>query len=516
VTITLHGIGGDGKTVPGSQLATWSNAINLASGKTARFSVSPSGAVTAKVAPGNYDLTTNIFTAAGSRPASVTLADDTHLSARHNVTVTFDARKAALLSAKVDRHVDDANVYASLLEKVHGRTFYFEAVSFFNSFQVYALPTPRVTGRPYRFLGQVDLDNGTPDPQKVGNATVTYALRFPSAGRIPAKLSVRVHDGSLAKVRETFREQDKRSTFVDMQHIPLALENAGFIAGSEFYLPAAGQVTQLMSPGQWGPDAGYIGGTQPDRLFPEDREVGPARTLRAGHTYHDTFGSAALGAASLTSRLGNVISGEVLLDSTSAAGHDNEAFAPATGLTGNITLRRGSKKIGTGMIFPVQRQPTFTVAAGTGRYTLSAVLHRHVAWSTLGTTARESWTFRSGHVAGHTPRRLPLWDIRIRGAFDSLDRAPAGHPFSLTVAPDLPAGAPAARITSVTVRASFNDGKTWRRLSLRRHGKGHWTTTVMPPRGGKFVSLSARLTDSAGNTTQQTVIRAYRLRPPAR
>ena len=271
-----------------------------------------------------------------------------------------------------------------------------------------------------------------------------------------------------------------------------------------------------MTPGRWGPDAGYIGGKQPNGLFPEDREVGPDRTLRAGHTYRDTFGSAALGAASLSSRLGNVISADVLLDSASAAGHSNGAFAPATGLTGSITLRRDTRKIGTGKIFPIGNQPAFTVPRAAGRYTLSAVLHRHVSWSTLGTTARASWTFRSAHVAGHTPRLLPLWDIRIRGAFDSLDRAPAGHPVTLTIAPDLPAFAHAARIKSVMVRASFNDGTTWRRLSLRRLGKGHWTTTVTPPRGGKFVSLSARLTDSAGNTTQQTVIRAYQLRPPTR
>jgi hypothetical protein len=40
---------------------------------------------------------------------------------------------------------------------------------------------------------------------------------------------------------------------------------------------------------------------------------------------------------------------------------------------------------------------------------------------------------------------------------------------------------------------------------------GAATTTVTPPRGAAFVSLSAALTDAAGNSTQQTVIRAYQL-----
>jgi hypothetical protein len=120
-------------------------------------------------------------------------------------------------------------------------------------------------------------------------------------------------------------------------------------------------------------------------------------------------------------------------------------------------------------------------------------------------------TFRSGSVTGPNAALLPLWDVRISDAFDSLDRAPAGRAFRLTVAPDMLAGAPRARITSIAVRASFDNGSTWHRLLLRRDGPGRWTTTVTPPRGAAFVSLSAALTDVAGNSTQQTVIRAYQL-----
>ena len=127
----------------------------------------------------------------------------------------------------------------------------------------------------------------------------------------------------------------------------------------------------------------------------------------------------------------------------------------------------------------------------------------------LGTAAQATWTFRSGRVTESNPAVLPLWDVRISGAFDLLDRAPAGRPFRLTVAPDVYVGAPRARITSIAVRASFDDGRTWHRLVLHRDGAGRWTATVIPPRGAAFVSLSASLTDAAGNSTQQTVIRAY-------
>jgi hypothetical protein len=155
--------------------------------------------------------------------------------------------------------------------------------------------------------------------------------------------------------------------------------------------------------------------------------------------------------------------------------------------------------------------PFIPVPARCARYTLSTSVRRSVPWSTLGTSASAQWTFGSGHVPGSIAVTLPLWDVRISGAFNDLDQAPAGQSFPLTVAPDLPAGAPQAPITSITVRASFDDGRTWHPLTLRADGQGKWTTTVTPPHGAAFVSLSASLTDAAGNSTRQTVIRAYQL-----
>jgi hypothetical protein len=298
-------------------------------------------------------------------------------------------------------------------------------------------------------------------------------------------------------------------SFVDEIHLvtnPAYAPFAVIIPGSEFYLPAAGTVTEYMSPASWetlgdvfyGPVTG---------LIPAWGEIRPPVTYLGGHAYSDTWGSAALGAASATTRLGDVITPDILPDSASAPQHlDGDLVA--TGLSGTITLRRGGTVIGTRSI--VNQQP-FTVGAASARYTLSATMRRRVPWSALGTAAQATWTFRSGHVAGQNPAALPLWDVRISGAFDSLDRAPAGRAFRLTIAPDVLAGAPRARITSIAVRASFDNGRTWHHLVLHRDGAGRWTTTVTPPRGAAFVSLSASLTDAAGNSTQQTVTRAYQV-----
>lgn len=204
-----------------------------------------------------------------------------------------------------------------------------------------------------------------------------------------------------------------------------------------------------------------------------------------------------------------MITPDIQPDSESAPGHiGNLMNGLIGGLSGTITLRQGKTVIGTGSI---ANQPTFKVPAAAARYTLSATGKLNVPWSTLGTSAQATWTFRSGHVSGTSMATLPLWDVRISGAFNALDQAPAGKSFLLVIAPDLAPGSPTAKITAITVQASFDDGKTWHRLALRPAGPGKWTTTITPPKGTAFVSLSDNLTDAAGNSAQQTVIRAYQV-----
>jgi subtilisin family serine protease len=510
-TITFRGLDHGGHAVPGPELAAGIGAINLATGQLTLATASTAGVVTVAVPPGHYDLSSVILTAVkGAKGPSVTLLDDPEVAVGHDMTVTFDARRGVPISATVDRRVGNPWVVGALVETVAGTPYILWDASLPGDGPIEAAPTPRVTDRPYAFLAEEYLSNAKTRPvaDGPGLTTLAYSLEFPSSGRIPGRLSFRVHDGSLALLRQTMRQQGRPMVFVDEIRLPESPAVAPFVgvAGTEFYLPAGGTVTEYLSPGPWetlsdtfyGPASGFEGAWG---------EVEPTVTYRAGHAYQDSWGSAALGVASDTTRLGNVITPVILPDSASASRHLDEDLV-TNGLSGTITLRRGAAVVGTGSIV---NQPAFTVPAAGARYTLSATMRRSVSWSTLGTAAQATWTFRSGHVAGAKPAVLPLWDVRIGGAFDSLDRAPAGRPFRLTVVPDVPAGAARAQITSIAVRASFDNGRTWHRLVLHRDGAGRWTTTVTPPRGAAFVSLSASLTDAAGNSTQQTVIRAYQM-----
>ncbi|GIJ29614.1 hypothetical protein Vqi01_47760 [Micromonospora qiuiae] len=63
------------------------------------------------------------------------------------------------------------------------------------------------------------------------------------------------------------------------------------------------------------------------------------------------------------------------------------------------------------------------------------------------------------------------------------------------------------KVKTVTAKASFDGGKTWRSVKVKKVG-GVWTAQVTNPSSGA-VSLRARVTDTTGGYTDVTIIRAY-------
>ena len=60
-----------------------------------------------------------------------------------------------------------------------------------------------------------------------------------------------------------------------------------------------------------------------------------------------------------------------------------------------------------------------------------------------------------------------------------------------------------------SVQASFNDGKTWHAVNVVRH-RGYWTIRVRNPKSG-YVSIRSTTVNSAGDSSVQTIYRAYRI-----
>ncbi|MFG2053289.1 S8 family serine peptidase [Micromonospora sp. NPDC048930] len=168
-----------------------------------------------------------------------------------------------------------------------------------------------------------------------------------------------------------------------------------------------------------------------------------------------------------------------------------------------VNLYRNGVKVGDANQAPWSWQ----VPAEEGDYRLTATFRSDPAF-TLSTVVDAEWTFKSGHVSDGDLVKLPMTAIRYTPELNINNRAPANQLFAIPVSLDRQVGAEPGQTTSLTVEASFDDGKTWRQLTVQRSGEKA-VAWVRNPAGTGFVSLRAAATDTSGNTVKQTIIRAY-------
>ncbi|MGW9030236.1 S8 family serine peptidase [Streptomyces sp. NPDC055722] len=153
----------------------------------------------------------------------------------------------------------------------------------------------------------------------------------------------------------------------------------------------------------------------------------------------------------------------------------------------------------------------FEVPAGDAEYRLDVTTARDSDDWQFGTKTFTSWTFHSDTTAGETP--LPLLQLDYDVPVDVQNSVDSGrtHTFGLTVR--MQDGMPAPRGVKLKVEASFEDGKNFATARTVQDGSnGQFTATVERPsdvRGDKYVTLRVTATDAAGNSVQQTVVRAY-------
>ncbi|SEH03625.1 Subtilase family protein [Nonomuraea solani] len=198
------------------------------------------------------------------------------------------------------------------------------------------------------------------------------------------------------------------------------------------------------------------------------------------------------------SRTGDVISTDLLMygDGRGSLGYSSRA-AQRTALYRDGTLVSEQPEIVT----------SFAVPAREAAYRLVVESERG-APATLSTRVSGEWTFRSGHVAGDAPARLPVSVVRFTPALDSENSAPSERRFTVPVSVRPLAGSAARPVRRLSVEVSYDDGATWTRAEI--HGSA---AVLRHPAGDGFVSLRAHAVDGAGNTVTQTVVRAYRIRP---
>jgi len=234
------------------------------------------------------------------------------------------------------------------------------------------------------------------------------------------------------------------------------------------------------------------------------KQVGP---YRAGKSYAERFAAAV------------ATPGVNLAESTRAGDTLQVLVPPCMDQDGNMCLAfdsdaaftkvfRDGKLIGESD-FEAGATLVEGVPAALGKFRVESSLTRSTLQ--LASKVDATWTF-SSRANGDKRELLPLRAVQFLPAVDARN-AVARYPRSVLPLKVLQQpGAQLPAVKSVEVQVSGDGGKTWQRAAVLRKPDGTYNSLFTTPKGAKLISLKSLITDTAGNTSTQTVINAYRLR----
>ncbi|MFE9653584.1 S8 family serine peptidase [Micromonospora sp. NPDC006431] len=157
---------------------------------------------------------------------------------------------------------------------------------------------------------------------------------------------------------------------------------------------------------------------------------------------------------------------------------------------------------------------TFPALADPATYRLEFTGKRSTAWSRYATETNTTWTFASRRPAEGKQERPPLLQVDYNLALDQYNRANDRRAYTFTLNVGHVPGATGPAIGSVAAWASYDDGGTWTKVDLVSLNNGTVRAIVHHPAVANTsgaVSLRVKATDVAGNSIDQTLIRAYGL-----
>jgi subtilisin family serine protease len=328
-----------------------------------------------------------------------------------------------------------------------------------------------------------------------------YFLAWFVKGAVPAGFSKVVRRSDLATVKA--RLHHERPGMAALRGaIASPVDGAAMWSGAYLTEPPAERTEYYSTDGvRW---QGTLDAVDPDTGFTDRSLSAPLTVYRPGCTYQARFGDPVIGPAFLTrvddvpdaARSGDLIDVWLHVFGDGAGNSGDSAFESATTtLYRDGTLVGESRDAGIGI---------WRVPAEPDDYRLVVEAERDPAFD-VSTRLAVTWTFRSAHADGVEP--LPLSAVRFSPALAADNTAPAGKPFVVPVAVQAMNGALYSP-NRLTVDVSYDEGQTWQQATVRHKS----AVLLTHPATATSVSLRATATDNAGNTVEQTVIRAYTLR----
>ncbi|WP_188197331.1 S8 family serine peptidase [Nonomuraea sp. SYSU D8015] len=354
--------------------------------------------------------------------------------------------------------------------------------------EFYAVPV-REAGLSYQLRSIWDATDGT-----------VYDLVDTRADGLPADMGQRTRREELAKVEATFLAAGVAAQGRPHFAPRFGAERSGFQATLPKDVTLPGTVTYYRTPGlAW--ESTFDTGTS--------SMWDTGKVVKRGLT-KEVWNAAVAGpsfARPNGTRTGDMLSfdaGHLFADG--AAGRTGGDHAA----TGTATLARDGRTIAETPLAGCLNEScalTATLPAQRAEYTLTTSMRRQVPHTALSSSVEAVWTFASESAPER--RALPLIAVRyLPSGLDAFSRARAGSVTKVPVHVERNPGAASAKVTSLKLEMSSDDGATWHPVPSVRSGSG-WTATVPNPRTSGFVSLRATATDVSGTTVKQTVIRAY-------
>jgi subtilisin family serine protease len=481
--VTLHFLDHDGKP---TDLYGF-RFVNTATPK-AYLPYDPSGTVVARLPKGRFYFEATVQKEVGEYDYLNAEFAEPAFTVTGDAELTVDARAAKPVGFTTDKpNADEGSaLFQFALRTDWGDT---GLTAFLGSFDDVTIK-PAET-REDRFTFTAEAQMAEKNGESFEGSPYLYHLRHTENGTVPAKLTWRVADRQLAKVRGEYAASTPGTIGVRAGFLPLPLPSTL----TEFYTPDV----------PW----------QDEFSEAVDMESFPVsfvyqaepRTYRLGRPTTQRWNTGVFGPAfprspydgDFAGRLGD----ETRFDLPLFADQDR-GRAGYAGSEGSTTLLRDGEVVAEepypgslGVYLPPER----------ARYTLRTTATRDAR---LSTEVSSEWTFASEHNGGADPVFLPLLAVRFAPDLDDHNAAPAGKRFTIPVYVQRNGSRDAHAHTPV-VEVSYDDGTTWQKARLTRH-HGDWRAHVEHPTGARFVSLRSSVRDRDGNTQEQTVIRAYALR----
>ncbi|WP_164905019.1 S8 family peptidase [Streptomyces cyaneus] len=186
-----------------------------------------------------------------------------------------------------------------------------------------------------------------------------------------------------------------------------------------------------------------------------------------------------------------------------ADGAGNETGGDATV---RARLSSGSTVLGT-LTDPCQ-QTGGGMPTGTARYRLAMTATRDKDYK-ASDRVETVWTFTSRCDDESKMSTLPLSVVRFHPKLSLTGTAKAGARVTVPLSLQGPAAAK-GHLKSLTVRVSYDGGRTWKPVAVHTDRAGKRYLTLTHPKKPGTVSFRASLADTAGNTATETIHTAYR------